>query len=333
MKFCHDLNKHEILRNVTLVIAILIVLFCIMQTNFAANTTINPGNGTISSVLGSVNNGETLTLDPGNYSGIGNRGITITNKNITIRGNGSTDSVIIDAQNNNRIFNLIGSRVTFINITFTNGNASYGGAISSDRVLSIINCTFINNTLYTTSTFGGGAISLGVPTQNTSSGVIPNDLCSIVNCTFINNTSRVGGGAFYSNIDVNFSFINSTFIDNSAETGGGAVFLSPQYFNSNVGTNSSSNVKITDCIFLNNKACYGGGVNYSYSANLVIINSTFIGNSAERPSSSNLLHGSGGGFSTYLNTNVSIIDCKFFNNSAEFNGGELVDLIILTSIL
>ena len=81
-----------------IIILALTILFMglTVEETFAFNTTINATN-TINSGLGLVNNGETLTLNPGTYKGTGNHDLSIS-KNITIRGNGSASSVIIDAE-------------------------------------------------------------------------------------------------------------------------------------------------------------------------------------------------------------------------------------------
>jgi predicted outer membrane repeat protein len=61
----------------------------------------------------------------------------------TINGNGH----IIDGANSVRIFRIWGDTVILNNITFVNGNASFGGALTIDTYHTYINdCTFENNT-------------------------------------------------------------------------------------------------------------------------------------------------------------------------------------------
>lgn len=68
---------------------------------------------------------DTIYLQEGIYKGINNTGLSI-NKNLNFIGNGSADNVIIDAEKFRYIFFLnAGLNVTFINITFLNGNATF----------------------------------------------------------------------------------------------------------------------------------------------------------------------------------------------------------------
>lgn len=74
-----------------------------------------------------------ITLSPGKYiktSDINNV-ISINNINLTINGNRPKENVIIDIRTIGMIFSITGnSNVTFINITFINGNINgNGGAI------------------------------------------------------------------------------------------------------------------------------------------------------------------------------------------------------------
>jgi len=97
-----------------------------LSASFAANQTITPSS-TIQSGINSINTGDTLFLQPGTYNKTNDRGISLSNaKNVTIQGNGSTDSVIIDAQKQNRMFNISNGNMTFINITFINGYYASG---------------------------------------------------------------------------------------------------------------------------------------------------------------------------------------------------------------
>lgn len=121
----------------------------------AVSVTLNPGdpggvNSGISTVASSSDSNNTITLNPGIYNKTTDRNnnITFSNKNLTIQGNGPTGSVIIDAVKAGQIFNINGNNnITFINITFLNGNAtSVGGAIfNSGGKLTLMNCIISNN--------------------------------------------------------------------------------------------------------------------------------------------------------------------------------------------
>ena len=69
------------------------------------------------------------------------------NKNVIIAGAGQ-DKTIIDAQNNSQIFRIgDGNKVLIKDIMFINGKLqNSGGAIANDGILTIVNCTFADNT-------------------------------------------------------------------------------------------------------------------------------------------------------------------------------------------
>lgn len=267
------------------------ILISSLQTNFAADTSINPGNSTIKDGLVAVNNGETLTLDSGNYSGTNNKGLTI-NKSITIRGNGPINSVIIDAEKNSRIFSIgNNTNVTFMNITFMNGKLTMlaGAAIFNNYAnssLTFINCSFLNNNVTGSGGYGGAIYNLG------------NHL-KITNCDFINNKGLNYGGAVYNGGNGSFNISNSSFSNNIADGFGGAIYnegnakisINNSNFTSNDGSssgwggaiysNGGGDLYIIHSYFNNNTGWMGGAIHMRNDSDsvLFISNSTFINNS------------------------------------------------------
>ena len=161
-----------------------------VENTFAANTTINPGSDTIVTGLKNVNSGETLTLNPGTYTGNnqqGNTGIQV-DKNVTFKGNGSTGSVIIDGQRSHKLLTITANNinVTFINITFKGGlfNSHGGGAVenqNANSVMTFINCEFINNPatielFYPTLSVSKLSDDLTVFSEDVESGILSDDL-------------------------------------------------------------------------------------------------------------------------------------------------------------
>jgi predicted outer membrane repeat protein len=289
-----------------LVPTILILLFFIVLSSAnAVDVTLNPGDaGGVNSAVSTVASGSdvnnTITLNPGTYNKNTDRNnnITFSGKNLTIQGNGSTGSVIIDAQKSGRLFNITGnSNITFINITFLNGNitgAGSGGAIyNTGGKLSVINCTFNNNT----ATSNGGAIYNSI------------DNMTVINSNFYNNSCSQSGGAIY-NAGQNLSVNNSNFLNNRASLYGGAIFIA-------TGSNYST---IYNCTFTNDTSNADGGAIYTIgSHNVSVITSNFSNNTAA---------GNGGG--ALYNTggdNLTVINSTFTNNTSIgfYGGGAIVN--------
>ena len=81
-------------------------------------------------------------------------GIQINRPNVVIDGIGHN---INSTGQNSRIFNIDVEGITLKNIIFTGGSSEGGGAVYTNKDLTIINCTFMDNQA-TGSQYGGGAI-------------------------------------------------------------------------------------------------------------------------------------------------------------------------------
>lgn len=92
-------------KHIIVLIIITILLFCSLSAINAANQTINSTSaGGIAQGIVDTETEGTLTLNPGIYNKT-NQGTNIyINKNITIKGNGPADTVIIDTRGLNKIF-------------------------------------------------------------------------------------------------------------------------------------------------------------------------------------------------------------------------------------
>ena len=144
---------------------------------------------TIKRALEMVGNGNTIYIADGvNYLDDATaEGLSI-DKNVTVIGMG--DNVIIDANNNGRIFNIGACNVRLSNLVFINANAGAtsgkrgGSLLVNGATLSIDNCRFINNTAGDVESYGG-AINLISSTTN------------IINSYFEGNSAFCSGGAIY----------------------------------------------------------------------------------------------------------------------------------------
>ena len=291
-----------------------VLLLCSLAAASAANQTVDQsaiatGNiqNNISAAIENTVAGDTITINPGTYSGSGNNTNLNINHTLTIEGNGTPGSVVIDGGNLTQIFQIANdTNVTFINITFINGNngENGGGAIENQwttSTLNFINCTFINN--YAND---GGAIY--------TEGNI-----SISNCNFSNNTAMyynssgpiMGGygGAIYNTGNMNVS--NSTFTGNNATVNGGAITSINGILDVN-GSNFTNNVVGPT---VGND--YGGGAIYigssenpSGGAASTIDNSNFIGNNVTQS-----VNGSGGAISIVNPLGNTVINNSNFTNN------------------
>jgi hypothetical protein len=275
----------------------LLLTFMFLRSNLAAQnytpntfadpviTTLNNSNGEInggttislrSAVRASDNLGGThiITLSTGTYNltqAIPNRQLvlgTSLSQNVTINGNGPTNTIInmVNDANRDRILfinpsgNTNSPVVSVSGIRFQNGYLSsdpYGGAAicaggGSAESLTITNCAFDNNVL-PVGGYGGGAVCMQARGDLT-----------INNCTFTNNISNdADGGAVLfipynsglGNGQGNLVVTNSTFtgnqVTNAGGFGGALSFRSP-------GGAIYNNVNVTKNTFVNN-TCTGSG--------------------------------------------------------------------------
>ncbi|HRK83138.1 MAG TPA: choice-of-anchor Q domain-containing protein, partial [Saprospiraceae bacterium] len=282
-------------------------------------------------------------------------GITITNKNLTIKGNGISATTVQGAASRasaaNRIFTIVGSSaitIEDIKIQHGYGNASnaYGGAFSIDNV---------------TGNFSANRVHFyrndGFPVLNSNNGgaiyglVTAGQTITFDNCVFEDNRAlaatggaRGGAIAFGSGGGGSVILTNSIFLNNSTTGGGGAVAMLSSTvawtirdctFEGNSAT-TSANIPaqggaisfsggvtggVTGCLFNNNSSASVGGAIRMGSAGAntnpnVLTNCTFVGNTAV----------DGGAVWRQMGGNslvTRIVNCTFSGNSASGNGSGL----------
>ena len=312
--------KNNLSKKIIFIISLLF-LFSIALTNVSA-TEINISNSdNLGQTIANANDGDIINLNTGTYTN--NVSNIQIKKNITLKGNGNTKDVIIDAEKNSGIFTMeTGINVTFINITFINGkNTGSGGAIGNSyasTMMTFINCSFINNSA---DNYGGAINNVGnnltvencifinnnVTRDDYSGGAIRNqgNNLTVINSTFINNEADEGGAIF--DMGYNFTVTNSTFTNNTARGYGGAICL---YYR--------SDFTMENCDFNNNTATWGGAFFNWLRENITIINSTFTNNNATKL-------GGGGGAIYNEGDNFSIINSTFTSNLVRGYGGAIIN--------
>ena len=217
-------------------------------------------------------------------------GVEFTRPNVVVEGNGHT----IDGKGESGIFKITDKNVTLKNIIFINGyHTDGGGAIYFTHDITLINCTFINNSANTNNNQGGGAIYSDV--QETATA-------NIYNCNFTENQATGHGGAIFFR-GINLTIDNCTFDNNSVSDtkNGGAIYV--------YGANETFN--ITNSNFTNNKAQQGGAIHIYedqssdvYLYRNIYLNNTIIGDY---------------GSAIYIESqaNINITDSIFLNNKSQ----------------
>ena len=224
-----------------------------------------------------TNGGNKLSKSYYRYTGGG----TINISGVDLDGNGAV--IDMAGSSNVRVFSVM-YETTFKNLTIKNVNYNgYGGAILFERLGTVEDCNFINNTAY-----AGSAIYFE---DSRYQGTVKN-------CNFVDNkeTAANKGGAIYSMVSVDIT--NCTFTNNSASCGGAIYSM-------------GSRVDITNCTFTNNKAtavvgC--GGAIYSMGNDVDITNCTFTNNKATGES--------GCGGAIYFVGDCAVTNCNFTGNNA-----------------
>ena len=280
------------------------ILFC-LTTVSATNDTIyvNGSNGSddndglswitaklsIKNATGTVNSNGTVYIADGLYTGEANTNINI-NKNMTIRGQSKTGTVI-NGTDSARIFIIpAGVSVTLQNLTLTNGRApdSYaggsGGAILNAGNLQMNNCLLSNNHA------GNGYMFVYKGGYGGDGGAICNTgTLQMNNCTLSDNHAGDGGqggyggdggrgGALYN--AGTLQIINCTFINNKDGNGGISWWGYPINGGSGGAILNFGTSTITGSTFINNTAHTVGGAIYNDGSNIELHFNRFLDNNA-----------------------------------------------------
>lgn len=221
------------------VFLILVLCFLSVGTVSAANLTVNPG-GSIQSVINAASSNDTIIVNDNNGSAYTYTGNLIINKTLQLKASTGKNVTIRPSNLSSIVTVNPGVTVTISNLIFANGNyaSGPGGAIYNRGNLTLINCTFRNNTAY-----WGGAICNGGNLTVTGS-------------TFTGNTAIHDGGAINSNNVLNVN--NCVFTNNVAQHVCGAII------------NWQGTMNVTGSGFTGNTAAMEGSTigNYYGSANI-----------------------------------------------------------------
>jgi hypothetical protein len=271
----------------------------------------------IQAAINDSNDGDTIIVADGTYTGNGNRDINFLGKAITVRSTDPNDPNIVAA--------------TIIDCNGTEANPHRGFTFNhGEEPNSVLAGLTITN--------GYGPNIPGVSYGSCGGAILCND-CSptISHCNITGNSAGVyGGGVFCLWWDSRTIITNCTIAGNSAELGGGICyeFSYPVISHCTIADNSSYNSSrgyggggircltydpggvpglISNCTIKGNSAeGNGGGVFCDWKTDIIISNCTISGNSA----------GSGGGiFCWDFAINAMLKNCTITGNSADIGGG------------
>ena len=253
---------------------------------------------TIQAAIDDANDGDTIIVADGTYTGQGNRDLDFLGKAITVRSENGPENCIIDCNGSETEYHRgfyfhSGEDANSIlaGITITNGYTTEGAGIycytSSSPTIS--NCTLTANC----ADRGGGGITIWWDSGPT-----------LANCTFSGNLAAWGGGMCIASGSPTVT--NCTFKGNSAKEGrGGGIYI------------YSDATEIIDCTISNNWAKSSGGGIYVQHSDPVLTRCTFIGNRSE---------GDGGGIHVFGCTCEAYPKfnwCRIIGNSATGSGAGL----------
>jgi parallel beta-helix repeat protein len=228
-------------------------LFSSFFTSFAVGRTIyvdddGPADfNNIQAAIDDANNGDTVLVADGIYTGQGNLNIDFKGKAITVRSQNGPQSCVIDCNRQNRGFyfrslHSEGYKNSVLNgFTIMNGYASNGGGIYCDQDSSptIANCTIVGNIAASS----GGGIYCDYYSSPT-----------IANCTIVGNIAASSGGGIYC---VNARSITNCIIGcNKASVSGGGIY------------SGSGTLGVTNCTFASNVSAKGNALAGSGSINI-----------------------------------------------------------------
>ncbi|MDR1678742.1 MAG: T9SS type A sorting domain-containing protein [Prevotellaceae bacterium] len=235
---------------ISIIILLLFTAININAKTITVTSSADTGTGTLRQAITGANNGDIIVFD-NNITSIHFAGIITIDKNITISGNETNNTVCQNAAiwtdtrpQRKRYFEILANaEVTFNHLTLQDNKSNCsGGAITNYSKLTLNNCTFSNNRALD---YGGAIYTM------------PGSTLKVNNCIFTKNYAPSSGGAIMNNGDLSIN--NAVFSENYGNNAG-AIY-------------TSNTCVIENCIFSNNSAVYDSAIsNYS---DLQVINSIF----------------------------------------------------------
>jgi predicted outer membrane repeat protein len=299
---------------------------------FADTLYVDAGGGTgyftVGRAIDAAQDGDTIVVLPGTYTGPDNTNLRIEDMSLTFCSSDPNDPAVVAAtvidgsgsgEDSARLFSVTGTatppRVTVAGLTLRNAAKAYGGGalLCQQADLSLVNCTILN----CRTTWSGGAVYLtdcratirgcafrGCAADNLGGGVLyaRNSEMNLVNCSFDGNKITP-----VQSFDGALSLSRCSFSDNTGAQGGAI------YDSVSLALAAQMPLTVTGCSFVRNAATASGGALYIDGAPATISRCTFTADSA----------GADGGAVCCSWSSPLIDDCTFISNIASGNGGAL----------
>jgi hypothetical protein len=302
-----DMSERVNLKGLLTVFAFLLVLVSIATGRTIYVDDDGPADfNNIQAAINDSNNGDTIIVADGIYTGEGNRDIELSHglphgqtRAITVRSANGPENCIIDCNGTESephrgfyFHNNEDANSVLDGFTITNGLANdlivpFGGGIYGNGTKATIQNNHIVNNVAFTSSFPTVAIGGGLYDCD---GIIQHNIISENSAVAIDMESYSKGGGLYG---CDGTIKNNIISKNSAVFGGGMeIYLSNPIisrcdFTDNIANldgggvyNAGGNPKVTNCTFNGNVAIYGAGMYNRTDGSPILKNCTFSGNEA-----------------------------------------------------
>lgn len=212
---------------------------------------------TIQAAMDAAQEGDTVLVADGVYSGPGNTFLSFNGRGFLVRSENGPASCIIDCEGNTLAFWFVADEpptAVVDGFTVRNGNGGSGGAVflHHDGQPTFRSCVFTGNV----GSYGGAILA-----ENASK-------LTLIDCTFSQNRA-IAGGAVLLWGSASADIVNCTFLGNSATADGGAVWAG-----------SLGLVTVRSCTLARNTASQNGGAILARSGTPAIRGCTFADNTA-----------------------------------------------------
>lgn len=207
------------------------------------------------SALAAAADGDLVLLDPGLYTGPGNRDLVVT-RDVEIRGRHGSASSLIDCEGAARAFDLRAGAVRLEGLTIRRGRATSGGGVLVSTGPAVLEDVVFESCFASS---GGGVSSA------------PGIGLTLLKCRFARNRALSGGGAVLSGAS---QLIGCLFEANRATQIGGGLLVETDLF-------SPERVDVLRCEFRGNAGERGGGVTVFVAGVLALDGCVLVGNESQ----------------------------------------------------